>query len=171
MPVCWLRYLRPMLSSKNFSLPHYLTTGIWNLAPKAITGPKSRGTSFGTTLWRHVQRYYAHFPLSIQIMCCGCFFFCVGTIFVKISSSTASKNRKRTILASFQNFVIFSIHGVILSVCCRTKLQNDSGVYKYPVRQDPRFFSSLCSWKLWTKLAISDNFSIAKRPFLPLFKM
>ena len=52
---------------------------------------------------------------------------------------------KRTIWASFQNFVIFSIHGVILSLCCRTRLQNDSGVYKYPVRQIPRFFSSLCS--------------------------
>lgn len=37
-------------------LPHCLVTGIWNLAPKAITGPKSRGTSFNTTLWQRVQR-------------------------------------------------------------------------------------------------------------------
>ena len=43
----------------DISLPQCLATGIWNLVPKAITGPKSRGTSFGTTLWRHVQRYCA----------------------------------------------------------------------------------------------------------------
>ena len=57
----------------DISLPHCLATGIWTLAPKAITGPKSRGTSFGTTLWRHVQRYCAHFRLLMQIiiMCSG----------------------------------------------------------------------------------------------------
>ena len=49
------------------SLPHCLATGIWNLAPKATAGPKSRGTSFGTTLWRHVQRYCAQFLLFIVI--------------------------------------------------------------------------------------------------------
>jgi len=39
------------------SLPPCLATGIWNLAPKATSGPKSRGASFGTTLWHSVQRY------------------------------------------------------------------------------------------------------------------
>ena len=56
----------------DLSLPPCLsvTTGIWNLAPKATSGPKSRGASFGTTLWHHVQRYcclgvlfaHAHVP-------------------------------------------------------------------------------------------------------------
>ena len=43
----------------DISLPHCLVTGFWNLAPKATSGPKSRGASFGWTLWRHVQRYCA----------------------------------------------------------------------------------------------------------------
>ena len=51
----------------DISLPPCLATGIWNLAPKATSGPKSRGVSFGTTLWRHVQRYCAHFPLFMVI--------------------------------------------------------------------------------------------------------
>ena len=41
------------------------------MAPKAITGPKSRGISFGTTLWRHVQRCCVHFLHFMQIMCSG----------------------------------------------------------------------------------------------------
>ena len=41
----------------DISLPPCLATGIWDLAPKATSGPKSRGASFGTTLWHHVQRY------------------------------------------------------------------------------------------------------------------
>ena len=53
------------------SLPPCLPTGIWTLVPKAITGPKSRGTSFGTTLWLHVQRYCVRFPLFMQIMSSG----------------------------------------------------------------------------------------------------
>ena len=51
----------------DISLPHCLATGIWNLAPKATSGPKSRGASFGTTLWRHVQRYCAQFLLFMVI--------------------------------------------------------------------------------------------------------
>ena len=35
----------------NISLLPCLATGIWNLALKAISGPKCRGASFGTTLW------------------------------------------------------------------------------------------------------------------------
>ena len=31
----------------DISFPYCLSTGIWNLAPKAITGPKCRGTSLG----------------------------------------------------------------------------------------------------------------------------
>ena len=49
------------------SLPPCLATGIWNLVPKATSGPKSRGASFGTTLWRHVQRYCAQFLLFMVI--------------------------------------------------------------------------------------------------------
>ena len=51
------------------SLPHCLATGIWTLVQKATSGPKSRGASFGTTLWRHVQRYCSHFLLFMQIRC------------------------------------------------------------------------------------------------------
>ena len=51
----------------DISLPHFLATGIWNLAPKATSGPKSRRTSFGTTLWRDVQRYCAQFLLFMVI--------------------------------------------------------------------------------------------------------
>ena len=54
----------------DISLPPCLATGIWKLAPKASSGPKSRGASFGATLWHHVQGYcflgiyfaHAHFP-------------------------------------------------------------------------------------------------------------
>ena len=53
----------------DISLPPYLATGIWNLAPKATSGPKSRGASFGTTLWRHVQRYCACFFVFMLILC------------------------------------------------------------------------------------------------------
>ena len=45
----------------DISLPPWLATGIWNLVPKATSGPKSRGASLGTKLWRHVQRYCAQF--------------------------------------------------------------------------------------------------------------
>ena len=38
----------------DISLPPCLATSIWNLAPKATSGPKSRGALFGTTLWYHV---------------------------------------------------------------------------------------------------------------------
>ena len=61
------------------SLPHCLATGIWTLVEKATSGPKSRGASFGTTLWRHVQRYCSHFLLFMQIMC---FEFCTGAGFL-----------------------------------------------------------------------------------------
>ena len=57
----------------DISLPPCLATGIWNLAPKATSGPKSRGASFGTTLWRHVQRYCAHFRVFMLIQCSGYF--------------------------------------------------------------------------------------------------
>ena len=50
------------------SLPHCLATGSWNLAPKATSGPKSRGASFGRTLWRHVQRYCASFLRFMVIL-------------------------------------------------------------------------------------------------------
>ena len=42
--------------------PTFLSLTAWRQVSepwlkKAITGPKSRGTSFGTALWHHVQRY------------------------------------------------------------------------------------------------------------------
>ena len=51
----------------DISLPPCLATGIWNLVPKATSGPKSRGASFGTKLWRHVQRYCAQFVAFMVI--------------------------------------------------------------------------------------------------------
>ena len=51
----------------DISLRHCLATGIWNLVPRATSGPKSRGASFGTKLWRHVQRYCAHSLVFMQI--------------------------------------------------------------------------------------------------------
>ena len=51
----------------DISLPPCLATGIWNLGPKATPGPKSWGPSFGTTLWRHVQRYCAKFLIFMVI--------------------------------------------------------------------------------------------------------
>jgi len=86
----------------DISLPPCLATGIWNLAPKATSGPKSRGASFGTTLWRHVQRYCAQFLVIMQISLigffgaiaiflglirwrnhfCRCFVFFVGTCYL-----------------------------------------------------------------------------------------
>ena len=53
----------------DISLPHCLATGIWSLVLKATSGSKTRGTSFGTTLWHHVQRYCTQFPCFMQIMC------------------------------------------------------------------------------------------------------
>ena len=65
-PSGWKGYVSNGLGA-DISLPHCLATGIWNLAPKATSGPKSRGASFGTTLWRHVQRYCAQFLLFMLI--------------------------------------------------------------------------------------------------------
>ena len=56
----WKGYV-PYGLGADISLPPCLATGIWNLGPKATSGPKSRGASFGTKLWRHVQRYCAQF--------------------------------------------------------------------------------------------------------------
>ena len=44
-------------------------TVIWNLAPKPVNGSKSWKTQSGTTLWCHVQRYCARFPLFMLILC------------------------------------------------------------------------------------------------------
>ena len=64
------RDLSPMVQG-----PTFLSLTAWRHVSetkltKAITGPKSRGTSFGTTLWHHVQRYcsisvlFAHAQIS-----------------------------------------------------------------------------------------------------------
>ena len=47
------------------------------LTQKAITGPKSQGTSFGTTLWHRVQRYcfmgisFAHAQVEVLTIFVG----------------------------------------------------------------------------------------------------
>ena len=55
------------------SLPQCLATGIWNLASKATSGPKSQGASLGTTLWHHVQ-------ITIALVFVGA---CVATLQMK----------------------------------------------------------------------------------------
>ena len=67
----WLKGICHVWSrSRHFSpsLPgdRYLNLGSWS-----DLRPKSRGASFGTTLWRHVQRYCSHFLLFMQMMCYG----------------------------------------------------------------------------------------------------
>ena len=67
----------------DISLPPCLATGIWNLVPKATSGPKSRGASLGTKLWRHVQRYCAQFIAFMVIygnLCSGYFVYAAGSI-------------------------------------------------------------------------------------------
>ena len=89
------------------SLPPCLATGIWALVPKAIFGPKSRGASFGTTLWRHVQRYCSHFLLFLQVSGSGTLFFCAGASFLKLIYSTLLKDWRMTIPPSFQKCVVY----------------------------------------------------------------
>ena len=55
----------------DISLPECLATGIWILASKATSGPKSRGASFDTTLWHHVQAtvalvFFWRYPTNIR---------------------------------------------------------------------------------------------------------
>lgn len=47
----WTKGICLIWSRADISLPSCLAAVIINLAPKAITEPKSRGTSFVTTLW------------------------------------------------------------------------------------------------------------------------
>ena len=107
----WMKGICLIWSRADISLPHCLATGIWTLVPKVITGPKSRGTSFGTTLWRHVQRYCAHFSLFMQIMCSG-YSFLRKCKFSRTNLFFPSNNCKITIFPSFQNRVIFRIFAV-----------------------------------------------------------
>ena len=55
--IIWAEWTKGICLGADISLPPCLATGIWNLAPKATSRLKSRGASFGTTLWHHVQRY------------------------------------------------------------------------------------------------------------------
>ena len=64
----------------DISLPPCQAAGIWNLVPKATSGPKSRGASFGTNLWRHVQGYCVHFLACMVIQFSGCFVYATGCI-------------------------------------------------------------------------------------------
>ena len=76
----------------DISLPHCLATGIWNLVPKATSGPKSRGASFGTKLWRHVQRYCAQFLAFMVIYGNSVLWvFCIRKLkYPRISNSNSS---------------------------------------------------------------------------------
>ena len=90
----------------DISLPHCLATGIWTSAPKTITGPKSRGTSFGTTLWRHVQRYCAQIHRFMQITCSGRSFL-IRRKFPWINLFDPFEKCKVTILVPFVFFGAF----------------------------------------------------------------
>ena len=60
--------------------------GMWtSRLAKAIRGPKSRGTSFGTTLWRHVQRYcsLAMFQRGSALVSCD-YFACTCASFLEL---------------------------------------------------------------------------------------
>ena len=90
------------------SLPHCLETGIWTLVPKATSGPKSLGASFGTTLWRHVHRYCSYFLLFMQMMCSGCSSsFCAGASILKLIYSTLPKDWKMAISPSFPKRIVY----------------------------------------------------------------
>ena len=78
-PSGWKGYVTYGLGA-DISLPPCLATGIWNLVPKATSGPKSRGASLGTKLWRHVQRYCARFLAFMVIQFYGYFVYATGSI-------------------------------------------------------------------------------------------
>ena len=56
------------------SLTYCLATSIWTIAPKAISGSKTRGTSLGTTVWPHVQvlRSFSSFYANSMIWALFC---------------------------------------------------------------------------------------------------
>ena len=78
----------------DISLPPCLATGIWNSAPKATSGPKSRGASFGTALWHHVQRY------------CAILFFFYANLLLRVLAVCKRKFPRTAIFEAFQNHVI-----------------------------------------------------------------
>ena len=87
---------------------HCLEAGIWTLVPKATSGPKSRGASFCTKLWHHVQRCCSHFLLFMQIICSGCSSrFCAGASILKLIYSTLPKYWKMAISPSFPKRVVY----------------------------------------------------------------
>ena len=61
-------------------------------SPKATHGPKSRGKSFGTTLWHHVQRYC-----------------CLGVLFAhaQVRSNSSSYHIRRNCLGSREYMTVF----------------------------------------------------------------
>ena len=77
------------------SLPHCLATGIWTLAPKAITRSKSRGTIVRydalaprPELLRSISPFYGTNQCSEDVLSA---LFCADTVFLKLSYSTLSK--------------------------------------------------------------------------------
>ena len=69
-----------------------LATCIWTLAPRAISGSKTRGTSLDTTVWPHVQvlRSFSYFYANRVIWALFC------SLEQKTRTSTTAKQTKHT---------------------------------------------------------------------------
>ena len=106
-----------------------LATGIWNLAPKATSGPKSRGPSFGTTLWRHVQRYCAHFPPLMQMH--SGFTFSCRLRFLKYNTFDCFQKLKERRFSRFSKSFYFSfIRCYYFTPFSHWKINNGSSLLK-----------------------------------------
>ena len=113
----------------DISLPPCLATGIWNLAPKATSGPKSRGPSFGTTLWRHVQRYCAHFPPFMQMH--SGFTFSCRLRFLKYNTFDCFQKLKERRFSRFSKSFYFSfIRCYYFTPFSHWKINNGSSLLK-----------------------------------------
>lgn len=71
------------------SLTYCLATSIWTIAPKAISGSKTRGTSLDTTVWPHVQvlRSFSSFFFAISTIC---------ALFCSLEQNTKTTTKKQT---------------------------------------------------------------------------
>ena len=86
---------------------HCLSTGMWNLAPKATCGLKSRGASFGTTLRCHVKRYCAQF-LFFMVIC--------GNLVLwgyNWNPQKPSLSRPKLFLLTLESFLIYCLEEIV----------------------------------------------------------
>ena len=67
----FLGKITPSRPGVDISLLHCLATSTRNMAPKATSGPKSRGPSFATPLWDHIYKYCDQ-PLFFFFMAIQC---------------------------------------------------------------------------------------------------